>query len=152
MDNLQQNTVIYAALMLLAGIGIPIMAALNAGLGIRLQSASLAAAILFLVGMVASIAYMLVIEGVPRSFTAVNTPFYYYLGGLFVVFYVLGITWVAPRFGVGNAVSFVLLGQLLSMLTIDQFGLMGAPQTSITLPRIIGIMFMAIGVFLVVRK
>jgi transporter family-2 protein len=149
---LQQNNIYYAILMLFAGIGIPIMAALNAGLGAKLQSPSLAAAILFLVGMAASLGYMFAVEGRPKVFLGAQAPFYFYLGGLFVVFYVLGITWVAPRFGIGNAISFVLLGQLISMMTIDQFGLMGAQQTSITLTRLAGIVFMAVGVFLVVRK
>jgi transporter family-2 protein len=147
-----QNSTVYAVTMLFAGIGIPIMAALNAGLGTRLQSPALAAAVLFLVAMVASLSYLLLVEGVPVSFSAPSTPFYYYLGGLFVVFYVLSVTWIAPHFGIGNAVSFVLLGQLLSMATIDQFGLMGAPQMSLTLPRLMGLFFMMIGVFLVVRK
>lgn len=152
MEELQQNTNFYAILMLFAGIGIPVMAALNAGLGEKLQSPALAATILFFVGMVASIGYMLIFEGFPKTLVGAKTPFYFYLGGLFVVFYVLGITWVAPKFGIGNAVSFVLLGQLISMMTIDQFGLMGAPQTSITIQRFIGLVFMVIGVFLVVRK
>ncbi|MBL4891308.1 MAG: DMT family transporter [Rhizobiaceae bacterium] len=152
MFELPQNSTIYAVTMLLAGIGIPVMAALNAGLGTRLQSPALAAAVLFLVAMVASLSYLLLVEGIPTSFSAPSTPFYFYLGGLFVVFYVLSVTWIAPRFGIGNAVSFVLLGQLLSMATIDQFGLLGAPQTTLTLPRLIGLLFMAIGVFLMVRK
>jgi transporter family-2 protein len=147
-----QNSTVYAVTMLFAGIGIPIMAALNAGLGTRLQSPALAAAVLFLVAMVASLSYLLLVKGVPISFSAPSTPFYYYLGGLFVVFHVLSVTWIAPHFGIGNAVSFVLLGQLLSMATIDQFGLMGAPQMSLTLPRLMGLFFMMIGVFLVVRK
>ena len=147
-----QNSTVYAVMMLFVGIGIPIMAALNAGLGARLQSPALAAAVLFLVAVVASLSYLLLVEGIPTSFSAPSTPFYYYLGGLFVVFYVLSVTWIAPCFGVGNAVSFVLLGQLLSMATIDQFGLMGAPQMPLTLPRLMGLFFMAIGVFLVVRK
>jgi transporter family-2 protein len=128
------------------------MAALNAGLGVKLQSPALAATILFFVGMIASIGYMLIFEGTLKSLYNANTPVYFYFGGLFVVFYVLSITWVAPRFGIGNAVSFVLLGQLVSMLTIDQFGLMGSPQTTISVQRIIGLALMAVGVFLVVRK
>ena len=118
----------------------------------NLQSPALAATILFFVGMIASIGYMLIFEGTPKSLYNANTPVYFYFGGLFVVFYVLSITWVAPRFGIGNAVSFVLLGQLVSMLTIDQFGLMGSPQTTISVQRIIGLALMAVGVFLVVRK
>lgn len=152
MGTFQQNTIYYAILMLFAGIGIPIMAALNAGLGAKLHSPSLAAAILFLVGMAASLGYMFVFEGVPKIFVGAQAPFYFYLGGLFVVVYVLGITWVAPRFGIGNAISFVLLGQLISMMTIDQFGLMGAPQTTITMQRLAGLAFMAVGVVMVVRK
>ncbi len=152
MIEIPQNSTVYALTMLFAGIGIPIMAALNAGLGTKLQSSALAAAILFCVAMVASLTYLLLVEGIPTSFSAPSTPFYFYLGGLFVVFYVLSVTWIAPRFGIGNAVAFVLLGQLISMATIDQFGLLGAPQTTLTLPRLMGLLFMAIGVFLVVRK
>ncbi|MCG8432601.1 MAG: DMT family transporter [Gammaproteobacteria bacterium] len=128
------------------------MAALNAGLSVKLQSPSLAASYLFLFALLLSIAYMLLVEGIPDALVVPATPLYFYFGGFFVVFYILGITWVAPNFGIGNAVSFVLLGQLISMMTIDQFGLMGAPQSPITLQRIVGIVFMAIGVFLVVRK
>jgi len=102
--------------------------------------------------MAGSLAYMFAIEGTPKVFLGAKAPFYFYLGGLFIVVYVLGITWVAPRFGIGNAISFVLLGQLISMMTIDQFGLMGAPQISLTLPRLVGLVFMVMGVFLVVRK
>ena len=37
------NTIIYSSLMLFAGLGIPLMAALNGGLGNKLQSPALAA-------------------------------------------------------------------------------------------------------------
>ena len=152
MDQLHHNHAGYAFLMLFAGMGIPIMAALNAGLGAKLQSPALAATILFLVGLIGSTIFLLVFEGVPSSGLNKEIPIYFYSGGLFVLFYVLSISWVAPRFGIGNAISFVLLGQLLAMITVDQFGLMGAQQTSLTWQRIIGLIFMSIGVFLVVRK
>jgi len=87
-----------------------------------------------------------------RQFQKTSLPFYFYLGGVFVAFYVLSITWVAPRFGVGNAVAFVLLGQLISMAAIDQFGLLGAPTHTITLQRCIGLILMSVGVFLAVRR
>ena len=152
MDQLHHNHAGYAFLMLFAGMGIPIMAALNAGLGAKLQSPALAATILFLVGLIGSTIFLLVFEGVPSSGLNKEIPIYFYSGGLFVLFYVLSISWVARRFGIGNAISFVLLGQLLAMITVDQFGLMGAQQTSLTWQRIIGLVFMSIGVFLVVRK
>lgn len=79
-------------------------------------------------------------------------PFYYYLAGVFVAFYVLSVTWVAPQFGVGNAVAFVLLGQIIAMAAIDQFGLLGAPVRAITLQRLIGLILMSVGVLLAVRR
>ena len=65
MIEIPQNSTVYAVTMLFAGIGIPIMAALNAGLGTKLQSPALAAAILFLVAMAASLSYLLLVEGIP---------------------------------------------------------------------------------------
>jgi transporter family-2 protein len=65
-----------------------------------------------------------------------------------VVFYVLSVTWSAPRIGVGNAIFFVLLGQIVAAAAIDHFGLFGAAKTVITLQRAIGLVVMAIGVYL----
>ena len=75
-------------------------------------------------------------------------PRHLLLAGLLVAFYVLSITWVAPRFGVGNAIFFVLLGQLVSATAIDQFGLFGAAVKPLGLTRGAGLGLMAMGVFL----
>ena len=68
------------------------------------------------------------------------------------MFYIISITWVAPRFGVANAVSFVLLGQLIAMSFIDHFGFFGAQQYTLNFKRIVGLVFMAAGVFMVLSK
>jgi len=138
--------------MLIAGIGIPIMATLNGGLGARLESPALAATILFSVGLAVAVIYLLSTEGLPSSIYLPGTPWYFYLGGFFVMFYILSITWVAPHFGISNAVSFVLLGQLIAMSIIDHYGLLGATQYSLSLQRIGGLFLMAIGVFMVLGK
>lgn len=142
----------YSLLMLIAGLGIPLMAALNGGLGARLQSPTLAAAILFLVGLVIAVAYLLVTEGMPTKLFVPDAPWYLYFGGFFVMFYILTITWVAPRFGVANAVAFVLLGQLIAMSLIDHFGFVGMPQYALNIKRIAGLVLMAVGVFLVLSR
>jgi transporter family-2 protein len=142
----------FASLMLATGIGIPVMAALSATLGTKYESPAFAASVLFLLALEISVAYLFVVEGGLKSFPKTSLPFYFYLGGVFVAFYVLSVTWVAPQFGVGNAVAFVLLGQLISMATIDHFGLLGAPIHAITLQRSIGLILMSVGVFLAVRR
>ncbi|MFT5421050.1 MAG: transporter family-2 protein [Candidatus Endobugula sp.] len=146
------NTIFYSSLMLLAGLGVPLMAALNGGLGSKLQNPALAATILFIVGLVVSMTYLLMVEGVPAQLYHSNIPWYFYFGGVFVMFYILSITWVAPRFGIANAISFVLLGQLVAMSLIDHYGFVGAIQHSLSPQRAIGLILMTAGVFMVVGQ
>lgn len=116
-----------AAIMLTAGIGIPVLAALNAALGQRLGSPISAGIILFLIALLTTSIVFLFSGGSLKG--ATTAPPHLFFAGCLVAFYVLTITWVAPTFGVGNAVFFVLIGQLLSAALIDHFGLFGA-QTS----------------------
>lgn len=139
----------YAGIMLLAGVGIPLLAALNARLGARIGAPFAAAAVLFVVAFLVAATVMLV-SGQARALAALpSQPWHLFLGGLFVAFYVLSVTVVAPRFGVGNAVFCVLLGQMISAAAIDQFGLFGAVVRHITLTRAIGLGAMAAGLALI---
>ncbi|MEL6618567.1 MAG: DMT family transporter [Pseudomonadota bacterium] len=137
----------YALIMLLAGIGIPILAALNAALGTRLGNPAAAATVLFLVALAAS-TLVFVLGGAQGLGRLAAAPRHLLLGGVLVAFYVLSITYIAPHFGVGNAVFFVLLGQLISAAAIDHFGLFGAQATALSAARMGGIALMAAGVWL----
>ncbi|MCW8842526.1 MAG: DMT family transporter [Rhodobacteraceae bacterium] len=141
-------TSIYAATMLAAGIGIPILAALNAALGQRLGAPVAASTILFLVALTATVITLFLTGSAPALAKAAGAPKHLFLAGLLVAFYVLSITFVAPHFGVGNAVFFVLLGQLISAAAIDHFGLFGAQVSPLSLARTGGIALMAAGVWL----
>lgn len=140
----------YAAIMLIAGIGIPVLAALNAALGLRLGSPVSAGVILFCVALL-SASLVWVVSGTPSMAKAVSAPKHLFLAGVLVAFYVLSITFVAPKFGVGNAVFFVLIGQLISAAAIDHFGLFGAKISPLTLTRAAGISVMALGVWITQR-
>ena len=138
----------FAAIMIAAGIGIPILAALNASLGARVGSPVAAATILFLVAL-CSVVVVLFLSGDQGLIrTTLHQPKYLFLAGVLVAFYVLSITYVAPKFGVGNAVFFVLMGQLISAAAIDHFGLFGARQIPLSTLRAAGIAVMAAGLFL----
>ena len=145
------DTLRYAMIMLAAGIGIPILAALNAQLGGRIGSPPVAAVVLFCVALSGAVVVMLVTQGPSALAKLPDQPRHLFLAGLFVAFYVLSVTYVAPHFGVGNAVFFVLLGQMIAAATIDQFGLFGAALRPVTLMRGAGIGFMGIGLFLIQR-
>lgn len=141
----------YAAIMFFAGLGIPVLAALNASLGTRIGAPFAAGAVLFAVAFLAAIAVAAATGGIRALPLLPAQPKHLFLGGLFVAFYVLSVTWIAPRFGVGNAVFFVLLGQLAAAGAIDHFGLFGARVSPLTLSRAAGIGLMAAGVMLTQR-
>lgn len=143
------GTLLLSLLMFATGVGIPIMAAWNSRLGAELESPWAAAFILFVLGAFICGIAMLVL-GLPKHGWFDATPLYY-AGGLVVSFYILSITWTAPRIGVANAVFFVLLGQIVTAALVDQFGLFGALKSSLTTQRIIGIVFMLIGTYLARR-
>jgi transporter family-2 protein len=112
-----------------------------------LHSPVAASVILFAVGFVLT-ALVLAFVGLPPREAFSNVPLWSLAAAFGVVFYVLSVTWSAPRIGVGNAIFFVLLGQLIAAATIDHFGLFGALQTQLTAKRALGLLVMAVGVYL----
>jgi transporter family-2 protein len=138
----------HAVLMFAAGMGVPLLAALNAALGQRIGSPIAAGAIMFAVAFAASVAVLLVAGQGPAMMKAAGQPPILFLAGCLMVFYLLSITYVAPRFGLGNAILFVLLGQIVSSAIIDATGLMGLAAREVTPMRLLGLAVMAVGIFL----
>jgi transporter family-2 protein len=145
------ETLRYAIWMLLAGVGIPILAALNGQLGARLGAPVAAGFVLFAVGFLAA-CLLLVLSGQAGALRlVVAEPKHLLLAGLLMAFYAFSITFVAPRFGIGNAIFCVLLGQMLAATVIDQFGLFGAVVQTLTLSRAAGLGAMVLGIVLIQR-
>lgn len=136
-----------AAMMFLAGIGIPIFAAFNSALSQQLGGPVAATAVTFAIGLVLTLALLAIFGMPPRAGFTFERP-HIWFGALFMLFYGVSIAFAAPKIGVGNAVFFVLLGQLVAAAAIDHFGLWGALKAELTARRLAGIAVMAIGVWL----
>jgi transporter family-2 protein len=65
-----------------------------------------------------------------------------------MLFYATSVAYAAPRIGLGNAIFFVLLGQIVAAAAIDHFGWLGAIQSALTPKRVLGIAVMAVGLYL----
>jgi transporter family-2 protein len=141
-----------AALALIVGALIPIQAATNAAMSKALGGISYASLILFGISLVVVFAWLLITQApMPPGSAFRSAPFYGYLGGIIVATYVLSITFLAPRLGVGNAICFIVTGQIFAAVVIDHFGLFGAPVQSLSLTRVAGIALMIAGLFLAKR-
>jgi transporter family-2 protein len=137
----------YIALSTVGGILIPIMAALSGALGRTLDNPWAAAAIVSAGAFALVVAFTLITGSAHVSWDALKQaqPLQL-LAGIGFAFYLLSITWVGPRFGIGNAVMFVLAGQIISSAVIDHFGLFGAPLKPIDTLRAAGLVIMATGI------
>jgi transporter family-2 protein len=136
-----------AAMMFLAGIGIPVFAAFNSGLGKQLGGPIAATAAAFAVGLLIALA-LVAVTGFPRRDAFHFDVPYIWFGAIFILFYGVSVTYAAPRIGLGNAIFFVLLGQIAAAAAIDHYGWLGAIQSALTPKRALGLAVMALGLYL----
>ena len=137
---------LYAIWSAAAGALIPLMAVLNARLGRSLGAPTLAPVVLFGVAFIAALFVHLI--GSARWPTGQDLQQLRPIdlaGGLIVAFYVLSITLLAPRFGVGNAILFVMVAQIFTSAAIDHFGLFGAAVRLLSPGRIAGLLVLLLG-------
>ena len=139
-----------AAMMFAAGLGIPIFAALNSALGQQLGGPVAATGVTFAVGLLIAIPLVLW-NGIPPASAFTFERPWIWLGAVFMLFYATSVAFAAPRIGLGNAIFFVLLGQIVAAAAIDHFGWLGAIQTTLTPKRMIGMAVMAFGLYLARR-
>lgn len=144
---------VLAAWSAVAGMGIPVMAAMTGALGRSLHSPLHGAAVTVFVALATMLITLLALRpAFPSSVNFAGAPAWAYLGGLGMAFYALSAAFVTPRFGVGNFVICVVCAQLVMSSLIDQFGLFGAPVTTIDFKRLGGLVLLAAGAVLVAQK
>lgn len=134
-------------MLVIAGLGIPVMASMNAAVGERIGAPFAAVAVLACVLLVVSAAASFTLER-PAASAVQSVPKAYFAAGVLFFFYISTITIGAPRIGIGNAIVLVLLGQITSAVVIDHYGLFGAAHLPITGQRMMGLTLMLGGIYL----
>ncbi|HEX8206983.1 MAG TPA: DMT family transporter, partial [Solirubrobacteraceae bacterium] len=83
---------------------------------------------------------------------ATSLQWYYLTGGVLGAAYVTTVLVTVRELGAGPVVAATIAGQLSASVVLDQFGLLGLPKDPITLGKVIGVLLLAAGVYLVVRE
>jgi len=78
-------------------------------------------------------------------------PWYALAGGALGVFVLVGISVTFPRLGAVTTTFLIVTGQLLISVLLDHFGLLGTAVRPIDLSRILGILVLFVGVWLIIR-
>jgi len=79
-------------------------------------------------------------------------PYYYWLGGPIGVAIIYGVAVAISRIGAGNATTGIIFFQLLTAYLIDHFGLFNQDTVPLTVGKVIGILLMVGGAFLLLRR
>jgi bacterial/archaeal transporter family-2 protein len=141
-----------ATLALAAGVAGSIQIATLGMLGQRIGELE-AAAFAFVLTAVAGVVILLVtrrsLAGIPD---ALGAPAWMWLGGLAGVFVVTSIIVTGPRIGIVATSALLIAGQLAAATLIDRFGWLGVERVGIGWPRAVGLVLLAAGALLTLRR
>ena len=143
-----------AAVILTAVVGglIALQAPINSTLGKSVGTFQ-AAFVSFAIGTIVLLAIALVAKGglseVPE---ARHLTWYYLTGGVLGAAYVTTVLVTVRSLGAGPVVAATIAGQLTASVVIDQFGWLGVAKDPITFAKIVGVLLLAAGVYLIVRE
>jgi transporter family-2 protein len=82
----------------------------------------------------------------------VRQPAWLWSGGLMGAIIVIGITFAAPRIGTTATIGIVTAGNLAAAAVIDRFGLFGLDRIELRWPRILGLLLLAAGAALTLKR
>lgn len=126
-------------LVVAAGCSVAFQQLLNANLGKTLQSAWWSAFVSYFGGTIALVALLVIVrEPLFNVASATRAPLIAWTGGIFGAMFIATSVIMIPRLGVATVMTLIVVGQLLSSVAFDHFGLLGMPQHQITFVRLLG--------------
>ena len=144
------KAVFFILLAVVAGMLVPIQAALNVKLGKAVGDPMYGAFLAFLVGTLGLLAYVLVARTDLSQIQAANAESWViWLGGLCGAFFVAALIILTPRLGVTLTLGLTVAGQMGFSLLVDHYGWFGTPVQEINWFKIGGVALIVGGVWLV---
>jgi transporter family-2 protein len=137
-------------IMVVVGGFIALQAPINAGLG-KVTGNFAAATISFAIGTVLLAAIVAVSGKVGGLGNVAHVDWYYLLGGALGAAYVFSALVLVSEIGAGPVAAATVTGQLTTSVILDRIGFLGLAQEPITLSRVLGVLLLLAGTYLVVR-
>jgi transporter family-2 protein len=147
------GTAAAATLALTAGLAGSVQVAVMGRFGERIGSYEAIAVSVCFSALIATTILILLRQSLAGFGEAVHSPWWYWVGGggmgIVVVF---TITVVTPQIGATATIGLLIAGQLAMGVLIDRNGWFGVEQVPLNWPRIIGVLLLAVGALLALRK
>lgn len=131
----------------------PVQAGINAELTRFLQHPFLAAFISFFGGAL-FLSFLVLSQGLPVAELKrlPSAPPYFFIGGLLGALFVGSSIFLVPKLGATTMMVAYIVGQLIMSVCMDHFGWFGLPVVPVSVPRLVGLVLLAIGLALVMKK
>ncbi|WP_321389546.1 DMT family transporter [uncultured Desulfuromusa sp.] len=144
------STIVLMILIAIGGFAVAVQPSINARLAEKtgfLQAATVS----FAVGTL--ILFLLSLSSGQGSFRRIPEAEWWQLtGGLFGAFFVTMTIVGVPRIGTTAVLALTIVSQLIAGLVMDHYGLFGMRGIPIDYKRMVGIVLLLIGVFLICRR
>ena len=140
------------AITLVGGVAGTVQVAVMGRFGDRIgvvPAFAFAAATTALIGLVLLLAARRSLVGYSH---AAHSPAWMWIGGLMGAIVVLGITFAAPRIGTTATVAIFVFAQFAAAAIVDRYGLFGLDRIPVTTARITGLVLLAVGAALTLRR
>lgn len=134
-----------------AGLAGAAQASVSGAMGSRIGSLQ-AAAFGSIVAAVLLVGLALVLGDAPGIADALHQPPWLWISGAFGAVIVLAIAFAPPRIGTFATVALLIAGQLIAGAAIDAFGWLGTARIPVTASRAVGLVLLAAGAILTLRR
>jgi bacterial/archaeal transporter family-2 protein len=137
-------------IMAVVGGGVALQAPINAGLG-RATGSFAAATVSFAIGTLLLAAIVALAGKAGGIGNATDVEWYYLLGGVLGAAYVFSALVLVSEIGAGGVAAATVTGQLITSVILDRLGVLGLEQEAITPARMLGVVLLLAGTYLIVR-
>jgi len=144
---------LFYLLPIIAGVAMSIQSGINAQLRVAIQHPLLAAFISFIGGTLAlGILLLFSKQTIPGMTVYSGIEWYKFIGGFLGAFIVFVALISVQEIGASNMFVLIVAGQLLTAVMMDHFGILGMRTNPISIQKILGILLVIAGAWLVNRK
>ena len=148
-----RGSIVYVLIAIAAGAALPAQAGANAILGRAFGGVPLAVLVSLTVSTTLILGWVLAMRGpFPAREVVGELPLQAWFEGLLGAAYLMAVTLAVPRLGAAMTIALVVLGQAVSALTLDHFGMMSLEQRPVTLLHFVGVLLIGVGALAVSWK
>ena len=146
------STGLAATLAVMAGLFGAVQVAVMGRLGERIGSLEAVMIAAIVTGVIVLPILLVARRGLGGMGDTLAQPWWMLTGGALGAAIVFSITIAGPKIGTTAVVALLIAGQLVAATLIDRYGWFGFDRVALDAPRVIGIVLLAVGAALTLRR